>query len=233
MALPANSPDPSADQKICVGCAYRTAPKLTHYINDYPQLVESQQYALASAILAYERSLQFYNPQEDLLEYLKACAPIACQDYGKTISHYGGLRITPEQDVEYAGWSKAKQLAWDRAYDENNELCYICYNGAGNSAYAGFMKILHGRKRRELCNGVDSPREELLGDTFELAIGMLTLAMRYRGIKVTNACVRRGKERGDCRHLSNARRSLAGLHVAQPPEENPVHEFTAFSRCAM
>ena len=91
----------------------------------------------------------FYNPQEDLLEYLKACAPIACQDYGKTISHYGGLRITPEQDVEYAGWSKAKQLAWDRAYDENNELCYICYNGAGNSAYAGFMKILRGRKRRE------------------------------------------------------------------------------------
>ena len=102
----------------------------------------------------------FTIPQEDLLEYLKACAPIACQDYGKTISHYGGLRITPEQDVEYAGWSKAKQLAWDRAYDENNELCYICYNGAGNSAYAGFMKILHGRKRRELCNGVDSLREK-------------------------------------------------------------------------
>ena len=33
--------------------------------------------------------------------------------------------------------------------------------------------------RRELYNGVTNPREELLGDTLELALGILTMAIRY------------------------------------------------------
>ena len=42
------------------------------------------------------------------------------------------------------------------------------------------MKVLFTpEESRELYNGVTSPREELLGDTLELALGVLTLAMRY------------------------------------------------------
>ena len=42
------------------------------------------------------------------------------------------------------------------------------------------MKVLLAPdERRQLYNGVESPRSELLGDTVELALGVLTLAMRY------------------------------------------------------
>ena len=59
-------------------------------------------------------------------------------------------------------------------------FCYICYYDAGNSVYAGFMKsILTPEDRRDLYNGVTDPREELLGDTLELALGILTLAGRF------------------------------------------------------
>ena len=141
--------------------------------------------------------------------FLKACAPAAYTEYGKTISHYGGLRIAPNQAIEYAGWGKAKQLAWDRAYDKDCELCYICYYDAGNSVYAGFMKsILTPEDRRELYNGVSDPCEELLGDTLELALGILTAAARFPnhfinwgGSEGANACVR-GLERSIWRYAA-------------------------------
>ena len=38
--------------------------------------------------------------------------------------------------------------------------------------------ILTPEDRRELYNSVADPREELLGDTLELALGILTLATR-------------------------------------------------------
>ena len=102
---------------------------------------------------AYDNFLQFSNPCEDMVAFLKACAPIAYTDYGKAVSHYGGLRIAPWQAIEYAGCGRAKQLAWDRAYDASGNLCYICYYDAGNSVYAGFMKsILTPEDRRELYN---------------------------------------------------------------------------------
>eukprot|EP00439_Symbiodinium_sp_Y106_P076069 s445_g15.t1 len=108
-------------------------------------------------MIACGRTLQFCDPRVDIIAFLKECIPIVYNDYGKTISHYGGLRLVPHQAVEYAAWGKAKQLAWDRAYDKDGELCYICY-------YAGFMKVLlTPEERRELYNGVSSPREELLG----------------------------------------------------------------------
>ena len=135
--------------------------------------------------------------------------PVAYTDYGKTISHYGGLRIAPYQAIEYAGWGKTKQLAWDRAYDKDGELCYICYYDAGNSVYAGFMKsILTPEDRRELYNSVADPREELLGDTLELALGILTLATRlpsrfinWGGSEGANACAR-GLERSIWRYAA-------------------------------
>ena len=104
---------------------------------------------------------------------------------------------------------KAKQLAWDRAYDASNNLCYICYYDAGNSVYAGFMKsILTPEDRRELYFSVTDPREELLGDTLELALGILTMAIRYPnhfinwgGSDGANACVR-GIERSIWRYAA-------------------------------
>ena len=105
-------------------------------------------------------------------------------------------------------------IAWDRAYDESGDLCYICYHDAGKSVYAGFMKsILTPEDRRELYNGVTNPRQELLGDTLELALGILTMAIRYpnhfinwRGSDGANACVR-GIERSVWRVMPQQRPS--------------------------
>ena len=100
-------------------------------------------------------------------------------------------------------------MAWDRAYDKDGEPCYICYYDVGNSVYAGFMKsILTPEDRRELYNGVTDPREELPGDTLELALGILTLAARFPnhftnwgGSEGANACVR-GLERSIWRYAA-------------------------------
>ena len=175
---------------------------------------------------AYDNFLQIVNPCDDMVAFLKACAPIAYTDYGKAISHDGGLRIAPLQAVEYAGCGRAKQLAWDRAYDENGDLCYICYYDAGNSVYAGFMKaILTPEERRELYHGVTNPREELLGDTLELALGILTMAVRYpnhfinwNGSEEANACVR-GIERSVWRYA--AAEAIELLTADQPRKRSP------------
>ena len=182
-------------------------------------------YSLASAMFAHDNALQFVNPCEDMVAFLKACAPIAYTDYGKAISHFGGLRIAPSQAIEYAGCGRAKQLAWDRAYDEGGNLCYICYYDAGNSVYAGIMKsILTPEDRRELYNGAANPREELLGDTLELALGVLTMAIRYPnhftnwgGAEGANACVR-GIERSVWRYA--AAEAIELLTADQPPRRD-------------
>ena len=85
------------------------------YIQDYGKLKQVEQYALASAGFIYESKLQFIRPQDNRVEYLKKCAPIAHGDYGKTVSAYGGLRISPDLAVSYARWGKAMQLSWGRA----------------------------------------------------------------------------------------------------------------------
>ena len=147
---------------------------------------------------AYDKHLQFKDPREDMVAFRKICAPVVYAGYGKTISHFGGLRIAPHQATEYAGWGKAKQFAWDRAPNKDGELCYICYYDAGNTVYAGFVRsILTPEDRRELYNGVTDPREEVLGDTLELVLGVLTLATRYPshfinwgGSEDANACAR-------------------------------------------
>ena len=47
-----------------------------------------------SYIYAYDTTLQFKNPSDDMV------APVAYTEYGKTISHYGGLRIAPHHAIE-------------------------------------------------------------------------------------------------------------------------------------
>ena len=105
----------------CIGCAHFDALKNQSFLDGTRQLVEWQRYSLAAAMYAYDNFLQIVNPCDDMVAFLKACAPIAYTDYGKAISHYGGLRIAPLQAVEYAGCGRAKQLAWDRAYGENGD----------------------------------------------------------------------------------------------------------------
>ena len=71
------------------------------------------------------------------------------------------------------------------------------------------MKVLlTPEERRGHYSGVSSPREELLGDTLELALGVLSLAMRYPshfpfwgGLDGASACVR-GLERSFWRYAS-------------------------------
>ena len=144
----------------CIGCAHIGAIRAQSHLADYQQLLDWQKYSLASAMYAYDQHLQFKDPREDMVAFLKVCAPVAYTGYGKTISHFGGFRVAPHQAIEYAGWGKAKQLAWDRAPNKDGELCYICYYDAGNSVYAGFVRsILTPEDRRELYNGVTDPRE--------------------------------------------------------------------------
>ena len=89
--------------QICIGCAHTAALRVQSYVENFQQLTDSQKYALASAMYAYDTTLQFKNPSDDMVAFLKACAPVAYTEYGKTISHYGGLRIAPYQAIEYAG----------------------------------------------------------------------------------------------------------------------------------
>ena len=99
---------------------------------------------------------------------------------GKVVSAYGGRRCPVATAIDYASWGKVKQLAWDRAYDSQNNLCFIAYYDARNAAYAGFMKtLLTPQEREELFRGSENPAEELWGDVLELSLGLLTFGLRY------------------------------------------------------
>ncbi|CAE7237302.1 unnamed protein product, partial [Symbiodinium sp. CCMP2456] len=159
----------------CMGCAYKNALYNSFYrIKDYREMRDSETYALARARYLYVQKFQEAKPGDDLLEYIKKCCPLVYMSVGKVVSSYGGLRCPIATSVAYASWGKARQLAWDRAYDAQNNLRFIAYYDAGNAAYAGFMKtLLTPQERERLFRGSENPAEELLGDVFELALGLL------------------------------------------------------------
>ena len=174
----------------CIGCAHNAALKKTYHFSNYEDLDTYQNYALASAVYCYDSTLQFMQPHHDICEFIKKCASLAYKDYGKVISHYGALRVTVQQVSDYACNGKAKQLSWDRAYNSEGELCYICYYDGGNAAYGGFMRaLLTPEERKQLFNVVDV-KEELLGDTLELATRYPQYFQNWGGPKTTNACIR-------------------------------------------
>ena len=120
--------------------------------------------------IIYANDLQDLRPVGDLMEFLRRCCPIAYKSVGKVVSAYGGIRCTPEHALDFPVWGKAKQLTWDRAYDQTGNLCYIAYYDAGNAAYAGFIKtLLSPQERVELFRGNENPREELPGDVMYLS----------------------------------------------------------------
>ena len=58
----------------------------------------------------------------------------------------------------------------ERAYDADDNLCFLCIHDAENAAYAGYMRsILTTEELQEMFNGKSNPREELMGDVLELA----------------------------------------------------------------
>ena len=101
---------------------------------------------------------------------------------------------------------------------------------AGNSAYAGHMKRIYSAEdRRELFHNVTNPKEELLGDVFELALGMLTLAMRHPEkfnnwgtFQDMNACIH-GLERSFYRYCASESIELITADTPRkrsPPRKN-------------
>ncbi|OLQ05655.1 hypothetical protein AK812_SmicGene11166 [Symbiodinium microadriaticum] len=168
----------------CVGCAYKHAHHTTHCkVQNYAELREQERYALACAYYIYTNNLIDIQPVDDLMEYVRRCCPIAYTQVGKVVSSYGGSRYPAGQALSFPVWNKAKQLTWDRAYDEEGNLCFIAYYDAGNSAYAGFLKtLLSPQERVELFRASENPLEVLLGDVFEIALGMLTVALRFPGL---------------------------------------------------
>ncbi|CAE7749115.1 unnamed protein product [Symbiodinium sp. CCMP2456] len=129
----------------------------------------------------YIQHFQDAKPGENLLEYIKKCCPLVYMSVGKVVSSYGGLRCPIATIIAHSSWGKAiKQLAWGRAYDAQNNLCFVAYYDAGNAAYAGFVKtLLTPQEREEVFRGSENPAEELLGDVFELSLGLLTFGVRY------------------------------------------------------
>ena len=148
---------------------------------------------------------------------------------------YGGLRCPIATSIAYASWGKAKQLAWDRAYDAQNNLCFIAYYDAGNAAYAGFMKtLLTPQEREDLFRGSENPAEELLGDVFELALGLLTFGVRYPFLvkrwgsqQDINACIY-GLER--CFLSYSAKESIKLVAARQPKKRKPPTRDEAVER---
>ena len=206
----------------CIGCTYKHALHNSYYkVNDYKDLRTSESYSLACAMYIYIHHFQETKPGDNLLDYIKKCCPIAYRSVRKVVSAYGGLRCPIATAIAYSSWGKAKQLAWDRAYDAQNNLCFMAYYDAGNAAYAGFMKtLLTPQEREELFRGCENPAEELLGDVLELSLGLLTFGPRYPHLfkkwgssQDINACVC-GIER--CFYLYSSKESIKLVAARQP-----------------
>ena len=218
----------SAYPDRCIGCAFRHAHHTSFYkFKNYKELRESESYSLACAYHIYVNDLQDVRPSEDLMEFLRRCCPIAYKAVGKVVSAYGGIRCTPEYALVYPIWGRAKQLSWDRTYDQAGHLCYIAYYDAGNAAYAGFIKtLLSPQERIELFRGNENPHEELLGDVFELTLGLLTVAIRFPGlfdrwgdVETINACIN-GLEKCFIRY--SARESITLITARTPKKRKPA-----------
>ena len=146
----------------CIGCAFKSARYSTLYkVQNYGELRQNETYALACAYHIYTNDLIDLRPADDLMELLRRCCPIVYTQVGKVVSSYGGIRTPPGQALDFPIWGKAKQLTWDRAYDEEGNLCFVAYHDAGNSAYAGFLKtLLSPQERIDLFRGSENPLEE-------------------------------------------------------------------------
>ena len=212
----------------CIGCAYKQARNTTYCkVQNYAELRDQERYALACAYYLYTNDLIDIQPVDDLMEYVRRCCPIAYTQVGKVVSSYGGIRYPPGLALSFPIWNKAKQLTWDRAYDEEGNLCFIAYYDAGNAAYAGFLKtLLTPQERVELFRGSENPLEELLGDVFEIILGMLTFALRFPelftrwgGPDTINACIN-GLE--SCYSRYAAKDSLMLLISGYPRKRKPA-----------
>ncbi|CAE7337702.1 unnamed protein product, partial [Symbiodinium sp. KB8] len=117
-----------AQPEYRIGCDYKHFNNTTYYrIKNYGELRKSEMYALACSNYIYTHMMQDVRPSDDLLEFIRKCCPIAYNAVGKVVSAYGGLRCTPAYARVYPEWAKAKQLSWDRAYDSQNNPCFIGY----------------------------------------------------------------------------------------------------------
>ena len=211
----------------CIGCTYKNAHHTTYCkVQNYAELRDKEKYALACAYYIYTNDLIDVRPADDLMEYVRRCCPIAYTQVGKVVSSYGGIRYPPGQEaLSFPVWNKAKQLTWDRAYDEEGNLCFVAYYDAGNAAYAGFLKtLLSPQERVELFRGSENPLEELLGDVFEITLGMLTFALQFpelfslwKDVDTINACIN-GLE--SCYSRYAAKDSLMLLKSGYPRNEN-------------
>ena len=220
----------------CIGCAFNSAHYTTFYkVQHYGELRQHERYALACAYHIYTNDLFDLRPADDLMELLRRCCPIAYKQVGKVVSSYGGIRCLPAQALDFPVWGKAKQLTWDRAYDEEGSLCYIAYYDAGNAAYAGFLKsLLSPQERVDLFRGSENPLEELLGDVFELTLGMLTFALhwpelfdKWGDVGTINACIN-GYETCFTRYA--AKESLMLINSGYPRKRKPAKADPAIER---
>ena len=97
------------------------------------------------------------------------------------ISNVGGMRVSPENAIAFSRVGRGKQLFGIRG--RNGE---VLPHGtrpesllAFNAAYAGYVRnVFDTAEVNGIMNSPD-PKEELLGDAVEIALGILAIANRY------------------------------------------------------
>eukprot|EP00439_Symbiodinium_sp_Y106_P063081 s3243_g9.t1 len=165
---------------------------------------------------AYDNFLQFVNPCEDMVAFLKACAPIAYTDYGKAISHYGGLRIAPLQAIEYAGCGRAKQIG------RRQRLC-AGYRKIGLARYAAAeaIELLTAEQPRKR-----SPprRDEIIGYIRNLTQG---LDVKFEAVVDGDREIRYGQSTEEVSAAPPMPEETAADENAQPEEEDEAEILNA------
>ena len=228
----------------CPCCANKAMWKRDYRCRSWSEVSDMERKAEACARYAYLNDFKdengaFIIPKHDLKEYVRYCSRLAYKEYGKTISSCSALRLSKNQAVEYTELGKARCLSWNLAMTQDHITCVMPMYDPGNAAYAGHMKCLFSDEEiREMFYDNANPPAEILGDVFEIAIGMMAMALRnpdlYKRWGHANdhlSCLR-GLERSFYRYAAAESISIMAIEnrKRRPPKNNSAEEEAAIRK---
>ena len=176
---------PIQSPAYCPFCSLKAMWDKDYGVNKWEEVRKSERHAAGCAIFAQKHDFVYQDgspviPKEDLKSYIFACSKVAYTNYGKIVSSSAGLRLNTKQASEYTRWAKGRRLSWDFGYTVDGMACLLPLYDAGNAAYAGFLHSIFDQDEvKGMYNGNADPAAELMGDTLEVALGILTIACRY------------------------------------------------------
>ena len=176
---------PIQSPAYCPFCSLKAMWDKDYGVNKWEEVRKSERHAAGCAIFAQKHDFVYQDgspviPKEDLKSYIFACSKVAYTNYGKIVSSSAGLRLNTKQASEYTRWAKGRRLSWDFGYTVDGMACLLPLYDASNAAYAGFLHSIFDQDEvKGMYNGNADPAAELMGDTLEVALGILTIACRY------------------------------------------------------